>query len=1074
MSQPNPLLMRCSLDELRRKLDAPAEPLSAWWPHFLTLARRDDWFGAYPVLAALITGEEADKKRARDSFCRLVELLPEALSSNEAQAHTHVTAAALGRWAIFYDWLAELELFSPAEDAAIGAALLDHAFVFPLQTVQSRIRTFDNQILSNAFGAAAIGYVFGVKRGHSALGRRLFSSGLGWMRELLRRLPHGGYSGEGSTYQEQIVLPLVTLASLFIEETTGENVMRHGIAPGPPALDVLRFTHQTIGPAGLLPAWDDYGFCAAAVKSPLALLARATGDGAPLRTIIDTEMWARNSLPGWETDDRLWTLVWWPQNVEIPHARESASWLEPRAAGALQNAENRLRLFQYWDVCGGLLQAGRLQTDPNAITLEAFGSPILVDGHGQLPPELAPLPDAARDYIGARRLETMKQYRGPDMSHEQALRWSLSGGIGLSNALFVDGEDWLVPERECVGTGEALHAIGPLQVVRSDATAFYSQRYDLESVTRTSVLVAGRAAFVCDRARSQTPHRLTWQAFVRQNATLEKDRVVVETPERVRCDLIPLQAGELELEMVEGYPVAPIYRSARVRQTGELSANPRFDFALVPQPLYEIAQDLTDDWRRDLDGKTVSLATAYLSDPATQIQQPRRLSRRFALDKGRQRYFVSVGIAAHDLQIRNNGRAATPTMAQQKGLWKESATFLPHFFEVTEFVRDGENEIEIIAPFFHGETLAGPVRLLRQIEPLPVAARRTGDDTFAVSLGETTDELIIERAANATWLHGTTDARYAVRTAEGTVAAAFATRLDLPDFARVRSLAPCDFALTPTTTTLRQTPIGTRLSIERPHCRLRVEFGGCLEISYNGETAHSLDATWLHAGPVVVNGQVQTVFERGRDGQIVVELVPARIARETPRTAAEIYDLAACDVAASDQLLEALQSENWRVQLAAADVAGRLELRAAVPILLQIFEEAEAELPYPPLTKWWRWSKMQMAAKPEGDGFDADLPELGVKRWRVKRAVVTALGLLGDASAAAPLEAALGRGDDFFPVASQIAVALGRLGAPSSIAVLERNIHHAEINTRVHAQLALQLLRGEIDRLSFESRVGLQ
>jgi hypothetical protein len=69
----------------------------------------------------------------------------------------------------------------------IQSALLDHAFVFSLQALQGRIRSFDNQILSNAFGATAVGYVLGVKRGESALGRRLSSSRLCWLIELLIR-----------------------------------------------------------------------------------------------------------------------------------------------------------------------------------------------------------------------------------------------------------------------------------------------------------------------------------------------------------------------------------------------------------------------------------------------------------------------------------------------------------------------------------------------------------------------------------------------------------------------------------------------------------------------------------------------------------------------------------------------------------------------------------------------------------------------------------------------------------------------------------------------------------------------
>jgi len=72
----------------------------------------------------------------------------------------------------------------------------------------------------------------------------------------------------------------------------------------------------------------------------------------------------------------------------------------------------------------------------------------------------------------------------------------------------------------------------------------------------------------------------------------------------------------------------------------------------------------------------------------------------------------------------------------------------------------------------------------------------------------------------------------------------------------------------------------------------------------------------------------------------------------------------------------------------------------------------------------------------EGTADDFPRP-LGVKRWRVKRAVVTALGQIGDLRAVAPIEEALRHGTDYFAVTSQMAVALGRLGSQGSLDILE-------------------------------------
>lgn len=54
-----PLLMNCTLAELRAKLKNPDSPLAPWWQHLLTLARQDPvWFSPYTVLAAAVTGED--------------------------------------------------------------------------------------------------------------------------------------------------------------------------------------------------------------------------------------------------------------------------------------------------------------------------------------------------------------------------------------------------------------------------------------------------------------------------------------------------------------------------------------------------------------------------------------------------------------------------------------------------------------------------------------------------------------------------------------------------------------------------------------------------------------------------------------------------------------------------------------------------------------------------------------------------------------------------------------------------------------------------------------------------------
>ncbi|MHB9131536.1 MAG: HEAT repeat domain-containing protein [Armatimonadota bacterium] len=1078
------LLMDGTLDALRLKLTNPASTLAPWWRHLLTLAKHDPvWYSPYTVLAALVTEEPEYLELARRFFLRYVEFRDEGEISNEAQYHTHTIAAPLGRRAIWYDWLADMNLFTPEEDTAIRDTLLDSAYVFALPHLQSRIRSFDNQIMANAFAAAAVGYVLGFKRGDSALARRLYASGLSWLHELLGCLPVGGYSPEGSAYHEQVVLPLTILSGLLIEETTGSSVFTLGVAPANrPIQLLLEMSRRMIGPGGLLPAWDAYGYQAAAIKSGLVYLARLTGDPGPLAIIRDQGMWYRTALPAWEIDDRLWTLVWWPENMTADGPVTYPAWLEPAVAGALHGTERKVRLFQYWDECGGVPSSGRSQVDPNNLTLEAFGSPLLLDGHGTVSKEIIPLPvDRITAYTGMRTLETVQEYMyaawGAKIPLEQAAEVAMGGSVGLANALVFDDEPWYVPLAPQRGHGEALHDTGPLQVVRGNVTDYYTDRYDVSRVTRSSLLVRGRYALVTDRVVAATPHTLTWQAYLRPEVVLDGSRAVLHTPEQVRCDVIPLQEGTLTLTPVEGYPrLAEKAQSVLVKHMVAADSDLRLDMLLTPQSCLNEMADITDSWERRIgeNSDCVSLDDAYLTDPGDRQGTPRIYRRQINYIPHDARCFLEVAKANGNMQVCVNGEVIRATGTQYRGGWSDGASLLPWFFEITPALHAGQNEIELIAPYFHGETVAGPVRLFAECPPPAVSVERMGTDCFRVTIGDEIDEVVSEREGGvAPWAGGETDARYALLTADGTVAAASVTRLTLPNGLSVSSQAPCDLVWSGDELSLVGLAESATLEVAWEGSQLFVEMSGCIYIQYSGISAYQLRLRLQEARLMVVNGITLGLHGGLENPDVLLDLEPTMATDSTPVSADEVYALAErCGEAAAAQIVAALDSDDWRVQMAAADVAGRLRIADAVPALLARFTEGEAELPYPELTKWWRISKMRRNPNAE-EGPDPSLPmPLAVKRWRVKRSIVTALGKIGDQRAVAPLEQVLSRCTDFFPVTSQLAVALGRLGSPTSIPVLARHLHHKEVNTRVHARLAWKLLTGTIDRAAYEAQVN--
>ena len=356
---------------------------------------------------------------------------------------------------------------------------------------------------------------------------------------------------------------------------------------------------------------------------------------------------------------------------------------------------------------------------------------------------------------------------------------------------------------------------------------------------------------------------------------------------------------------------------------------------------------------------------------------------------------------------------------------------------------------------------------------MPVDVQRSGADTFSVTVGAECDELLVERTQGcAPWLGGETDARYAVRSAAGTVTACAVTRLLLPGGFCFQSSSPVDCCSSREGASLSALPQGARVTWQWEDGEVCIEAHGALQIVYHGQRPYPLVLDIAPEQQVLVNGMcLHTADGRPHPARTVL-LSPVSTTPGKPATAEEVYRLAEVyGTRAGDALVDALQADDWSVQLAAADVIGRLGLTQAVPMLLTLFGEAEAELPYPALRMCWRGSKRLRAANDEGPDPDLPVP-IGVKRWRVKRAVVTALGKLGDLRAVAPFEQALLRCDDFFPVLSQLAVALARLGAPSSSAVLEQFLNHAEANLRSHAQLGYALLCGEIERQVFEVQVG--
>ena len=137
-------------------------------------------------------------------------------------------------------------------------------------------------------------------------------------------------------------------------------------------------------------------------------------------------------------------------------------------------------------------------------------------------------------------------------------------------------------------------------------------------------------------------------------------------------------------------------------------------------------------------------------------------------------------------------------------------------------------------------------------------------------------------------------------------------------------------------------------------------------------------------------------------------------------------------------LTEALRDPHWPVQVAAAEVLGRRKCRAAASVLRELLE-AEHALPKEELYP-------AEGAAPEGVGAE-DL----AKRWRLKAALIVALGRIRDKQAVPLLGRILADGRDFYAVYSVAAQALGRIRSPEALEALAPAFTENEINTRTRA-----------------------
>ena len=1071
-------LMIEDIARLRSKMSRGQVPLDRWWPHFLQLARHHSTtFPLFPSLAYLVTEDEEYAAIARDRILEHTRKLLPYEYSLHVQFHTWCNAQPLARTAIAFDWVADSDVFSAEEFAEISEAFIAYAYKHPYMVAQSRTeRAADNQIMSMCFACAVIGFLFGVKRGNDPRARELFAYGVFRFPNMVGHCDPGGYSHEGSTYMDQIVMPSSALFAAFMESTLGEDFLEQRYPPNQTCLrEALEMDAKMISPGGIMPPWDHYGYQRAMNKCGIAYLARKTGNYSWLALIMQLEMWAEDDQIAWGSDDKLWTLLWWPDDAVIPEGvNPFPSWVVENTAAALDAPGNQLRLFQYWDQCGKDYHCGRPQVNPNAIVLEAYGSPFLMDGtpndnctHFAYP--LQKVAPYMTDELMQQTLQLFKEI-GSEKTVESWLKGWTYGCIGGSNSIIVDEQPWYAPREEKSGCALAFAASAPLKAITSDAVDYYQPTYDLTEMRRTAMLVRDSYVMVRDRIAAATPHHWSWQAFTRPGVTALPHGFRIATPEMTQCDIIPAGSYQQSVQQVVDYTFT-LEGDAGLIQFSQHGTDASFGVCLSPSLSLELITDLSQGWRAGIadtaapgdiwqrvpqQGKPVALADmAYFAADAP-LRTWRWLQQTVIRPAG-ERIILRIDKAVPSTKVFVNGEEL-PLVSL--GMKKFNDRLTPLVVDTTDALQPGENLLVLAARPSIGKTFAGKAGLYREIAPMAAPrVEEVSPGCYLVEHHNNRDLLLVDSPGDFSGEGWKTDAWCALLDArEGAVLNASYCMSEHFSFLGTKT----DLSWTSSMLDCGDLSGTAEICCRWPGGQVQIESSGTLRIS--GTPGISLCWTSQVAKPVLANGQL---LQPERDPMRPHYRIHIPSAESTHAGGTQARWQSAITLAwtpgeeARQTLLTLLHDDWWTVRCAAALSLGTRRESSSVDALVAAMRVDMARDNYPPMAQ--DADAEDLFNKPE-DLSTREAQEHFVKRWRFLMCCAIALGEIGDAAAVPVLCELLQRKIDFYPAQANACHALGKIGDAAALPTLHLFANAFESNTSRRAKEAIEKIESAVLR----------
>ncbi len=567
------------LAALERKLAHPPPMLAGCLARFRERLIRDADFRRDHIFLPALLGDAAAIAEARERITLLAAdplLLAverpgaQGPAQNTLDHHIWCITPRAMRLAAYFTWLDLHGAWTPDERRSVGKGLLDFFDAYAVPVLRARIPGGHNQQLSMTLCGVVLGHVFEEVEGVSDRARALRE----WIRpkfeQVLGLMPASGYSGEGTTYQSDIVTALVMWAGVFLEQLGERDVWNRRWTPGGWSFAATMRMEVAMAGVGLLPPWDHYGWERVHNLAARTLWAGLSGDASLLR--IAGAVWDEKHQLAWRPDDRLWTLLYWPERegeevsgvecrVSGVECRGSggtlAGWSEPAVGAAVEHRALRLRVMAVWDRCSGNVQGlSREQVNPNHLMVDLDGEPITADGVDDGSASLFSSEAVARTVETFRPVERemiIRQYGSLDTW----VRRNQNGLLGASCAVVVDGLESYFPRRSREGRLVFERRDPERHTFTGEAAAYYQPAFDVTRMRRTVSLNAAGIAWVVDDLRAPTVHDFTWRIWLRGGAR-------ATGPLRVRLDL-PRGGGMTFAWLAEADGAAP---------TGSVSVTP--------------------------------------------------------------------------------------------------------------------------------------------------------------------------------------------------------------------------------------------------------------------------------------------------------------------------------------------------------------------------------------------------------------------------------------------------------------------------------------------------------------------